>query len=210
MSLFKKKYHPVFLTTKGIFAITLIVIGLTISIIYIQGLHLERSILKNSLLSTLLLASFLFLFMAIGLYRGYKLKDNLGEITDKFDGKDASIFIDWFTPSEIGLSIGDGIGGVIGSIIIWILVSILIGIVITIVGAFIWFSILLLFAALYWIFYRGLRLVFKKSPISQGNLLISLKYSSLYTLGATAWLIVILFIAEHQNYTFIAFASLFK
>jgi hypothetical protein len=209
MSIFKRK-RLVFLTTKGLFTMTLIVIGLTISLVYFQGLLEERSVLKNSILSTLLLSGFLFLFMTVALYKGVKLKDNLGQITDTFDTKKFTVFKDWFSPVDMDLSLGDGIEGVIGSIIAWILASIIIGIVITFLGAFIWLSILLLLAILYWIFYRGLRLVFKKSPISQGDLLVSLKYSSLYTLGATAWLIVLLFIAEHKNNTFEAFASLFK
>jgi len=68
---------------------------------------------------------------------------------------------------------------------------------------------LLLLAILYWIFFRGLRLVFKNSRICQGNFMLSLRYALGYTTFSTLWLIVILFFIEHQNYTIVAFSALF-
>jgi len=112
MRLFKRKYKPVFITSKSAFTVTLIVIVLTIITVWIQGLHLERSILRNSFLSTSILSGFLFLFMAIGLYRGYKLKDNLGQITDSFKLDKDSPLLDWI-PTDgweegFNFSAGDG------------------------------------------------------------------------------------------------------
>jgi hypothetical protein len=210
MKLFRKAYKPVFITTKSAFTITLIVIALTIIIVWLQGLHLERSILRNSFLSTAILSSFLFLFMSIGLYRGYKLKDNLGKITDTF--KPDSYFSDnsWVPESSIGLDIGDGIEGAILSIVIWILATLVIGVLLVVFGNFIWFSVLLLLAILYWIFFRGLRLVFKKSALCQGDFLLSIKYAFVYTCFSTLWLVVVLFVVEHQNYSLVALGSLFQ
>ena len=210
MKLFRKGYKPVFITTKSAFTTTLIVIALTIIIVWLQGLHIERSILRNSFFSTAILSSFLFLFMSIGLYRGYKLKDNVGKITDTF--KPSTDFSDnsWVPDGSIDLDIGDGIGGAILSIVIWILATFIIGILLVFFGNFIWFSVLLLLAILYWIFFRGLRLVFKKSPICQGDFVLSIKYAFMYTICATVWLIVVLFVIEHQNYSLVALGALFQ
>lgn len=205
MSLFKRKYKPVFITTKSAFTVTLIVITLTIFIVWQQGLHLERSVLRNSLLSTSILSSLLFLFILIGLYKGFKLKDNLGKITDSFKTDTDSNLLDWMPSFEDGIDFGDGCA----EAMIWILVSIALTILLFIFGTIIWFSILLLLAILYWIFFRALRLVFKCSPMCQGNLILSVRYAFSYTALSTLWLIILLFFLEHQNYTLVAFAALF-
>jgi len=148
--------------------------------------------------------------MTIGLYKGYKLKDNLGKITDRFDLEDIKgIQPDWLPDGDIDLDIGDGCGGLIAGIIIWFFAAIVVGILIFLLGTMLWFSILLLFAMLYWIFFRGLRLVFKKSKKCQGDIFLSVRYAGAYTLFATAWLVIILFIFEHGNYSLIALGSLF-
>lgn len=209
MGLFKKKYKPVFVTTKSAFKITLIVIALTISIVWLQGLHLERSILRNSFLSTAILSGFLFVFMSVGLYKGFKLKDDLGKITDTFNPS-SDLLSGWSPDSPWDLSIDDGIGGIIASLIIWILVTFALAVLLFLFGNFIWFSILLLLAILYWIFFRGLRLVFKKSPLCQGDFILSIKYAFMYTSLSTLWLVVVLFVVEHQNYSLVALGSLFQ
>lgn len=177
---------------------------------WLQGLHLERSILRNSFFSTAILASFLFVFMSVGLYRGFKLKDDLGEITDTFSIDANPLDASWVPDNPFDASIGDGIEGAIASVIIWILATFIIGVLLFLFSNFIWFSILLLLAILYWIFFRGLRLVFKKSPLCQGDFVMSLKYAFVYTSLSTLWLVVVLFVVEHQNYSFLALGSLFQ
>lgn len=210
MRLFKKSYKPVFITTKSAFTITLIVIVLTIIIVWLQGLHLERSIVHNSLLSTSILSGFLFLFMSIGLYRGYKLKDNLGKITDSFKPETGLLDNSWAPDNPMDATIGDGCEGIIVSIIAWVFATIILSVFLFLFGNFIWFSTLLLLAILYWIFFRGLRIVFKKSPICQGDFLLSVKYAGMYTIFSTLWLIIVLFVVEHQNYTLVALGGLFQ
>lgn len=150
--------------------------------------------------------------MLIGLYRGYKLKDNLGEITDSFKVDTDSSIMDWIPSGGgdgIDLNIGDGCEELVASILMWILATIIIGVLLFIFGTIIWFSILLLLAILYWMFFRGLRLVFKKSRVCQGDFFMSFRYAFTYTLFSTLWLIVVLFVIEHQNYSLVAFWSLF-
>jgi len=210
VTLFKKSYRPVFITTKSAFKITLVVITLTIIIVWLQGLHLERSILRNSLLSTLILSGFLFLFMSTGLYRGYKLKDNLGKITDSFKPETELLDNSWIPDNPMDATIGDGCEGIAVSIVAWIFATIILGVILFLFSNFIWFSTLLLLAILYWIFFRGLRIVFKKSPICQGNFLLSIKYASIYTIFSTLWLIIVLFVVEHQSDTIVALGGLFQ
>lgn len=206
----RRKFKPRFITSKSAFTVTLIVIVLTFIIVWLQGLHLERSVLRNTALSTGILSTFLFSFMAVGLYRGYKLKDNLGDITDRFKLNTDGINTDWFPSLPVdGELVGDGCGEIILSILVWIGFTILLGIIFFIFGTVIWFSILLLLAILYWVFFRGLRFVFKKSPKCQGDFLLSIKYAGLYTFFATLWLSLLLTIYEHQNYSVVAFGSLF-
>ena len=83
-----------FVNSKSIFTISLIVMVATIVIIWLQGLNEERSIWRNGQYSTALLAVFFFLFLTIGLYNGFKLRDNLGKIIDKFRWKKPDIDLD--------------------------------------------------------------------------------------------------------------------
>ena len=180
----------------------------TIVIIWLQGLNEERSIWRNGQYSTALLAVFFFLFLTIGLYNGFKLRDNLGKIIDKFRWKKPDIDLD-ISSGDLP-DLGDGIGGIIMGIIMWIIFSIALVVLIWIFGAVFWFSILLLMALLYWIFFRALRLVFKKSKECKGNLSSSILYGAGYTLLYSGWLFVILFIAEHRENSLTVFQNLFN
>jgi hypothetical protein len=70
-------------TSRTVFAITLLVIPLTLLSIWLWGLGQHRTIFENSVLSTTILSSAFLLFLTIGLYNGVKLKDDLGKIIDK-------------------------------------------------------------------------------------------------------------------------------
>lgn len=54
----------------------------------------------------------------------------------------------------------------------------------------------LMAAALYWIFYRALRLVFAKSRTCQGQLLRSMEYALLYTACYTGWIFAVLWMGH--------------
>ena len=76
-----------YLTSKKVFIVTLIVIVLTIMAVWLFELGQHRTLFQNSLLSTTILSVAFFLFLTISLYKGVKLKDNLGKITDKINTK---------------------------------------------------------------------------------------------------------------------------
>lgn len=183
------------LNSKNIFLITLIVITLTIIIVWIFGLEDHRSILENSLFSTTILSIAFFLFIAIGLYKGVKIKDNLGEITDRFDPAKIDFIKEAVADRSIedAPDIGEGIFGIIISLILWFIMALVISYLCWAFGAIVWFSILTFIAMLYWIFFRALRLVFKKSGKCRGNYLNSILYGIGFTILYNFWIYAIIF-----------------
>ncbi|WP_405206522.1 hypothetical protein [Aquimarina sp. LLG6339-5] len=191
----KKKSKLSYITTKGIFYITLLVIVITILQVWQFGLEKERTIIENSVLSTTILSVIFFLFITIGLYYGVKLKDNLGKITDRLD-YDREGVSDFFNIDTDIPDVGDGCEGIVISILLWILVTIAIGIFLWLFGGVLWSILITFLAMLYWVFFRALRLVFKKSPICKGNLTKSIGYGFSYTLLYNFWIYIIILIAE--------------
>ncbi len=151
-----------YLTTETVFYITLIVAALTIVSIWFFGLGAHRSIYNNSLLSTSVLSVIFFLFLAIGLYKGIKLKDNLGRIVNTPDISKILKSINFSNGLNI-LEVGQGMEGCILSVLLWLLVSVLIVVFVWVFGVVFWTAITVFIAMLYWIFFRALRIVFKNS-----------------------------------------------
>ncbi|WP_276978417.1 hypothetical protein [Flavobacterium filum] len=175
-------------TSKIVFTITLVVIVLTILSIWLFGLGQHRTIFENSILSTTILSIAFFLFLTIGLYKGIKLKDDIGKLTNKIKIDKISNLSDSLEfPSDIP-DVGEGIAGIILGILAWFLFSILLLIFIWFFGAIIWTMILVFVAMLYWIFFRALRLVFKKSNKCKGKLTTSIVYGLGYTTLYNFWI----------------------
>lgn len=183
------------LNSNNIFIITLIVITLTIITVWLFGVGDHRSILENSLFSTTILSIAFFLFISIGLYKGVKIKDNLGQITDRFDPAKIDFIKDAVADRSIedAPDIGEGIFGIIISLILWFIMAFVISYLCWAFGAIVWFSILTFIAMLYWIFFRALRLVFKKSGKCRGNYLNSILYGISFTILYNFWIYVIIF-----------------
>jgi hypothetical protein len=160
---------------------------LTIVSIWLFGLGKHRSIFSNSLLSTTILSTGFFLFLAIGLYKGIKLKDNLGRITHKGKSQEPVDLSNLHNTSSL-LEVGDSIGGFVISIILWLLVTVLIGFFIWFFGVVFWTAITVFVAMLYWIFFRAVRLVFKNSYKCKGKFILSVSYGLLYTLLYNFWI----------------------
>ena len=178
--------------TKSIFIISLLVITITILSVWFYGIGKHRTVIENSFISTSILSIAFFLFISISLFKGTKLKDNLGKITDKINSKKLESLKD-ITPTdfsglELGLDVAEGIGGIILSIILWIIVTIILSYLFFALGTIIWFSILLFLGMLYWIFFRALRLIFKKSPECSGNFERSIFYGITYTILYNFWI----------------------
>lgn len=76
---------PNLINSKTVFSATLIVITALTLITYLTGIHEHRSIYFNAMLSTSILSSIFLIFITTGLYRGWKLKDTLGNLLDRID-----------------------------------------------------------------------------------------------------------------------------
>lgn len=189
------------LNSRNIFIITLIIISLTVISVWIFGIDNHASLFKNSLLSTTILSLAFFLFISIGLYRGAKIKDNLGKITDRFDEKKLDFLKEIFIDSDSSgpdSDWGEGIIGIIISLILWFIIAVIISYLCWLFGAIIWFSILTFIAMLYWIFFRAMRLVFKKSSICRGNLVNSVLYGFSFTILYNFWIYAIIFMIHNS------------
>lgn len=128
------------------------------------------------------------LFITLGLFNGVKLKDDLGQITDK-------IVIDKFPDLSSGLEIpsdapdvGDGLAGILIGILFWILFSIVLIVFIWIFSGLLWAAVLAFAAMLYWIFFRALRLVFKNANKCKNRLAKSFAYGLFYTTLYNFWI----------------------
>ena len=180
-----------YLTTKIVFKVTILVAVLTILGVWFFGLGKHRSIYDNSLVSTTILSVCLFLFLFIGLFKGVKLKDDIGKLTDRLTPSKIPDF-STATSGVDFISVGEGIGGIIISFVLWIIVSILIALFLWLFGAVLWTSIIVLIAVLYWIFFRAIRLVFKQSNKCKGNFKASIAYALFYTMLYNFWIYILI------------------
>jgi hypothetical protein len=182
----QKTYHLV--EAKSVFIITLIVIVLTVLGVYLFGLGSHHTFFYNSIVSTTILSVAFLSFITVGLFRGIKLKDNLGKVVDRFKSVDIPTGVDVPTPDFEPVDVGDGIGGVIVSILLWILLAFALAVVLWIFSNVIAVVFLAFIAMLYWIFFRALRLVFRNSNKSKGNLVESMKWGLTYTILYNFWI----------------------
>lgn len=189
----------ILIDSKKIFTISLIIIAITVLCVWFYGIGKHKTIIENSLISTSILSIAFFLFITISLYKGTKLKDSIGKLTDTFDSKKLNFLKEINGDSGFGHSlpeIGEGIGGIIASIIFWILATIIISYLFFALGAIIWMSILIFLAMLYWVFFRALRLIFKKSAECSGNIERSVFYGITYTLLYNFWIYGIILLTK--------------
>ncbi len=184
------------ITGRTTFTVTLIVATLTIVSIWLFGLGQHRTIFANSVLSTSFLSLAFFLFLTIGLYKGIKLKDDLGKITDKLKPAKIPNLADAGIVGDFAM-IGEGFEGIILSIFLWIFATILIALFLWVFGAFLWSGVIVFIAMLYWIFFRALRLVFKNSNRCRDNLMASVAYGLAYTILYNFWIYGIILSAHY-------------
>jgi len=182
-----KPINKKLVTSKTVFAVTIVVIVLTILSIWLFGLGQHRTIFENSILSTSILSLAFFLFLTVGLYKGIKLKDDIGKLTDKLKPSKIPNLAEAGQGADF-IHVGDGVEGIILSIVLWVVVTILIALFLWLFGAVVWTGIIVFIAMLYWIFFRALRLVFKNSNKCKGDLLTSIPYGLGYTTLYNFWI----------------------
>jgi hypothetical protein len=184
------------INSKNVFIISLLVIVITILSVWFYGIGKHKTVIENSLISTSILSSAFFLFITISLYKGIKLKDTIGKITDKMDTKKTAFLKDITLSDFKVLDVAEGIVGILLSIVLWIIVSLILSYLFFALGTIIWFSILLFLAMLYWLFFRALRLIFKKSAECSGNFERSVFYGFTYTLLYNFWIYGIILLTK--------------
>lgn len=191
------KANQTYLKGKSVFIISLLVIGITILTVYLTGINYNRSLTTNLYLSLVIIAIALFLFMTYGLYTGIGLIDNFPKFRNFQRGDilgHTGPGLD--TPS---VDMGEGIAGVILSIILWVAMTILMIVLLIVLEAVFWFSLFILLAMLYWVFFRAFKFVFNKSKDTKGDIGISAGYSLTYTFLYVGWIFGIVYLTEIIN-----------
>ncbi len=184
-----------FISSRLLFIVTLIIISLTIIFVWFFGLGKHRAMFENTMISSWILTTVLFQFLFVGLYMGFKLKENIGKIEPKpfFKLSVKGFFKDLMavSPDVSGLMpFGDSPFEVI---LVFILSAGLIIVILAYISATLFPLIILFIAILYWVFYRAVKFAFKKSKICKGKVFISLVYSFLFTLTYSFWYYIIIF-----------------
>ena len=191
---------------------TLIVVILTILGVYFWGLGHHRTFFENSMMSTTVLAIAFCSFTTIGLYRGVKIRNDVGKLTNLYQSKflrsnyfssaskkpgttHSSSSYEWLNLVDATPD-GDDIVGIILAIIVWLLVAVILAFALAFIGDLLIVSMLAFAGMLYWIFFRALRLVFKNSNRSKGDLLESLKWGLVYTFLYSGWIYGIFILVE--------------
>lgn len=168
--------------------------------VYLTGIKEHRTLYLNSLISTSIVSIVFLTFITLGLYKGWKLKDDLGNFLDKFQlwkkPNPPTMDTSHFDPSIIGES---GLGGCILSFCIWILLALFGSFIFWLFGAFIWATILIIAGILYWIIFRAFRLIFRNSTKCKGDLLKSFGTAFLYTILYNCWIYAIVYGAHFLN-----------
>ena len=188
------KAKQTYLKGKSIFVVSLTVVGITVLTVFLTSSHYHRTISSNLFLSLSVIATALFLFITYGLYKGIGLIDDFPRV-EKFESRTV------FSHSEQGpklpsIEVGEGISGLLLSILLWIVMSVVFAVLLIALEFVLWLSLFLIIAMLYWVFFRALKFVFRKSKDTKDNLGISAVYGLTYTALYTGWIFGIIYVAE--------------
>jgi hypothetical protein len=184
---------PNLINSKTVFSATLIIITALTLITYLTGLHEHRSIYFNAMLSTSILSSIFLIFITTGLYRGWKLKDTLGNLLDRIDNlKTPGSGISEASNLDFGNIEADDPISCLLSILLWIVIGVFGALILWSVGAIIWAATLIIAGLLYWIIFRAYRLIFRNSPKCKNNFWKSLMVATLFTCLYSCWIYAII------------------
>jgi len=177
-------------TRKVVFKSRLLAIAATVVIFAIATIVFiisKRSVYDELEITISLVALALFCFLSYALYNGATLV-----------GKPSVPQIRLVDPSLVDAPPLDffDFGGSIGSIVASILLAIVLAVLLAFVLTALWSAMLLLIFALYWLFYRAMRIVLLKSSQCSGNLGPSLRYAFIYTFLYTGWLFAIVWLSK--------------
>lgn len=163
---------------------------LTILFVWLFGLGTHRSLFENSIISAWILTTALYAFLFVGLYRGFKLKDNLGKVTRTYTYDKVP------EPAEFLIEIADSY---FGAVIALILMSGTLLVLLANMLVALWTGILVFMAILYWVYYRAIRFAFKWSKACKGHIGKSLLYGLAFTVFYSIWFYCIIIGAHYLN-----------
>ncbi|HEV7300527.1 MAG TPA: hypothetical protein VGN72_14270 [Tepidisphaeraceae bacterium] len=141
----------------------------------------------------------LMVFLTVGLYTGARVKRET-EASAKFDpGRwmpdESPSNFDMATDFPAALEVDEGCIGGIVALVIWIVVSVLLVALLTLLVSLFLPVFAVVLTAVFWMFYRALRLVLLRGRKCRGNLLKSAGYAAFYTFLYTGWLLAVVQVA---------------
>jgi hypothetical protein len=157
--------------------------GLTIIFVWLYGLGQHRTLYENTFTSTWIISTILFQFLFFGLYKGFKMKEDLGNVIEKPKFESVG--------SELSGVITGDVSEIEAVFIFILLIPVIIALIINF-AIFFWTAILIFIAIFYWVFYRAIKFSFKQSLVCKGNVGMSLLYSLIFTLTYTLWFFTII------------------
>ena len=182
------------INSKTVFISTLIIITALTLIIYLTGLHEHRSFYFNAILSTSILSVIFLTFITTGLYKGWKLKDTLGNLLDKIDDlKKPGSEISDASNLDFGTVEADDPISCLLSILLWIVIGVFGAMILWSIGAILWAAILVIAGLLYWIIFRAYKLIFRNSSKCKNNFWKSFSVATLFTFLYSCWIYAIIF-----------------
>ncbi len=188
------------INSSTLFYSTLLVIPFITLLVYFIGLVDHRSLYQNALTTTTILFFIFFCFILWGLYKGWKLKDTLGDFRKHFGllKKPENAKVNTKGAEDIpDIDFIEAPEGCAIAIILWIGVGIFGSLFFWFIGAFFWGLILIFAGLLYWIFFRAFRMIFKNSSKCKGNIFLSIQLAILYSVLYSAWIYGIIFIGHY-------------
>ncbi len=196
-----------------VFTATLLVVGMLSLMVYLTGLKEHRSLYLNSLVSTTIISIVFLVFITTGLYRGWKLKDTIGKLTDGFhwpkwkspfkksDNKknDENNGSGWSWLEGLLELPGESVEGVVAVLLLWIIVGIAAAFLLWWLGPLIWGGLVGLAAVLYWVVFRAYRLIFFYSATCKGLFWKSVGIALMFTFLYNCWIYALIFLAHYLS-----------
>ena len=190
----KRVRYPVW-SVKTITICGILVIALTATSVFLIG---KKPLFFKTELTLAIIAAVLFVFLAVGLYhgvrvrrrdvpgvdvKGVRLEEFTEHLPDANNVPDALDFGEGCLGAIVGLLLGILVGAIL-LVLLWLLLNL--GIILAV----------FLVAALSWVFFLALRQTFAKSRVCKGNLAASLGYALMYTVLYTGWLFALVWAAH--------------
>ena len=180
--------------SRTLFLWTLAIVPVLILIVYATGVKDHRPFYVNAIISGSILSVLFLIFIVVGIYNGWQLKDDFESISERINRwrKPKSAALD-FTDLPSDLSGEGGLVGLIILILLWIVMGLFGALIIWMIGAVIWVPIVIATALLYWVVYNCYSMIFRKSKHCKGNLAESIRIAILYTGLYAIWTALIVF-----------------